>query len=376
MQLAGISRDTPDPAGGEIVRDANGEATGVFKETATGLFSELSNTNPTPAEAEAALLEALAAAHKVGITGVHSIEDRLGFSNLQRLHAKGKLKLRTTVMLTNWAIPHIAALGLRQGFGDEMLWLGQIKFFLDGTLGSQTAAMFEPFEHSEDCNCGILRMDPDDFARQAQAAVEAGFGIAVHVIGDRAARLGLDVIEKIQADNPDTNFRHRLEHVQLFKPEDLPRFSRSNIIASVQPIHATSDRDAAEYYWGPERASLSYRYKSLLQSGAHLAMGSDVPIEPIDPRKGIFAAVARRREADPRPSWYPNERLSMGEAVRGFTQGAAYAAGDETRRGKIAPGYLADFTALQQNIFSAPEDELPVTPVSATFVGGEPVWLE
>jgi predicted amidohydrolase YtcJ len=260
-----------------------------------------------------------------------------------------------------------------------MLRLGQIKFFLDGTLGSQTAAMFEPFHNSPDHqhdNCGMLRMNPEDFERQARQAIGGGFGIAVHVIGDRAARLGLDVIEKLQAEFPNSNLRHRLEHVQIVAPEDLPRFARSRIIASVQPTHATTDRDAAERYWGLERTSHSYQYSSLLHSGAPLALGSDVPIESIDPRKGIYAAVARKREGDDRPAWYPNEKLTVGEAIQGFSLGAAYAAGEEKRRGRLAPGMQADFTALAQDIFTAPEDEIPVTPVVATVIAGKIVYKQ
>ena len=375
LELAGIRHDTPEVPGGEITRDEQGEPTGVLKENAMVLVNSILAT-PSLAEVESAIMAALPLAHQVGITGVHSIEDEVGFAALQSLHRRNLLDLRTTVLLGNWAIPHLTALGLRQGFGDEMLRLGQIKFFLDGTLGSQTAAMLEPFHHSPDHqhdNCGMLRMNPEDFEKQARQAIAGGFGIAVHVIGDRAARLGLDVIEKLQAEFPDSNLRHRLEHVQIVAPEDLPRFARSGIIASVQPTHATTDRDAAERYWGYERASHSYQYRSLLHGGAPLALGSDVPIESIDPRKGVYAAVARKREGEGRPAWFPNERLTVGEAVAGFSLGAAYAAGDELRRGRLAPGMLADFTALAQDIFTAPEDEIPITPVVATIIGGKVV---
>ncbi len=378
MELAGINRYTAEVPGGEIARDAQGEPSGVLKENAMVLIDSILE-NPSLAEVEAALLAALPLAHQVGITGVHSIEDELGFAALQGLRSRDLLDLRTTVLLGNWAIPHLTALGIRQGFGDEMLRLGQIKFFLDGTLGSQTAAMFDPFHNSPDHkhdNCGMLRMNPEDFERQARQAIGGGFGIAVHVIGDRAARLGLDVIEKLQAEFPDSSLRHRLEHVQIVAPEDLPRFARSRIIASVQPTHATTDRDAAERYWGPERTSHSYQYHSLLHSGAPLALGSDVPIESIDPRKGIYAAVARKREGDDRPAWYPNERLTVGEAVQGFSLGAAYAAGEENRRGRLAPGMQADFTALAQDIFVAPEDEIPLTPVAATVIAGKIVYSQ
>jgi predicted amidohydrolase YtcJ len=355
----------------------------------------------SPAADLAALEEALTLARRAGLTGVHSIEDRAGLVALQRFHEQSKLKFRVTALPYSTAAPGLIESGLRQGFGDDMLRLGQVKFFLDGTLGSQTAAMFEPYlePHTHDggtekdgcekANRGILRMDEADFLAQARYCIEHGFAIAVHVIGDRAAGLGLDVIEGVMAEIAQASgqagfaplppfARHRLEHVQLLKAADLPRLARSSIIASVQPTHATTDRDTAERYWGKPRLTgtgLGYAYKSLLQSGAHLALGSDAPIEPIAPLVGIYAAVARKRPGEDRPAWLPHERLSMEEAVRGFTQGAAYAAGEEGRRGLIAPGFLADFSALGQDIFSVPEAEILATPVQATIIGGEPVFL-
>jgi predicted amidohydrolase YtcJ len=395
LALCGIDERTPDPPGGEIVRDAQGQPTGVFKENARALIDRFVRVS-SPASDLEALREALRLAHRAGLTGVHAIEDQHGLASLQRLRDTGELQFRVTVLPYSHAAPGLIELGLRQGFGDEFLRLGQIKFFLDGTIGSQTAAMFEPFleqleddHHAEGDGCeaantGILRMDAEDFLAQARHCITNGFAIAVHVIGDRAAHLGLDVIEKVLGEVAGAELpalppkaRNRLEHVQLLKAADLPRLARSGVIASVQPTHATTDRDTAERYWGLPRLCESgrgYAYQSLLGSGAHLALGSDVPIEPIDPLKGIYAAVARKRIGDPRPAWLPAERLTVEEAVRGFSQGAAYAAGEENWRGIIAPGFAADFTVLAQNIFEIPEDEIPVTPVAATVVAGKPVY--
>lgn len=376
LELAGIDRDTPDVAGGEIVRDANGDPTGIFKENAARLIRRYQERVDLSEQAvENLILTGQAEAHKFGLTGVHAIEYASGFGAFQDVHLQGKLKLRVCLILRNDALPNVQAMSLRGGFGDEMLWLGQIKFFLDGTLGSQTAAMLEPFCHCNGDHCtGLLTMQPEDFIERARATIKSGFGLAVHVIGDKAAQVGLNAIETVRGEDKTGRLRHRLEHVQLTSPADLKRFAALGVIASVQPTHATTDRDNADYYWGEERASRAYAYKSLLQSGAHLAMGSDAPIESIDPRKGIYAAVSRKREGESRPAWYPNERLSVEEAVRGFTYGAAYAAGDEQRRGTIAPGMLADFTAFSQNIFTCPEDEIPTTPIKATIVGGEIVY--
>lgn len=379
IELAGITAQTPDPVGGEIVRDAHGEPGGVFKENAVGLLVR-HITRPGPEQWDAILEQALPIAHRTGLTAVHTIEPAAGFAALQRLRQHGKLSLRATVLLMNPAIGELAEVGIRQGFGDNLLKLGQIKFFLDGTLGSQTAALFEPYSddlEGRSDNTGLLRMEREDFLRQAQAAVAAGFGIAVHVIGDRAAWLGLEAIEEARKADPTGNLRHRLEHVQLLRRQDLGRFARLGAIASVQPTHATTDRDHADRYWGEERLAHSgygYAYKSLLQSGARLALGSDAPVERIDPLKGIYAAVARKREGENRPAWLPAERLTREEALRGFTEGPAFAVYDEHQRGRIAPGFLADFTVLGQDIFTVAEDEIPQIPVVATFVGGQVVW--
>lgn len=396
LERCGIDEGTPEMAGGEIVRDGKGEPTGIFKENARWLIDRHLDVPSAAANLEA-LRQAVPMAHQAGLTGLHAIEDRAGFEALQRLREMDALQLRTTVLPYSHAAAGLIEAGFRQGFGDEMLKLGQIKFFLDGTLGSQTAAMFEPFleqlehEHGEGDGCeganrGILRMGEEDFLAQARHCIENGFAVAVHVIGDRAARLGLDVIERVVGEVASRELpalppraRHRLEHVQLLKAADLPRLARAGIIASVQPTHATTDRDTAERYWGLARLRESgrgYAYRSLLRSGAHLALGSDVPIEPIDPLKGIYAAVARKRIGDEREAWLPEERLSVTKAVKGFSLGAAYAAGDERWRGRLVPGYAADFTALAQNIFQIPQDEIPTTPVVMTVVAGRPVYSQ
>lgn len=379
IELAGVSEQTADPIGGEIVREAGNQPGGIFKETAVGLIAPFIE-RPGPEEWVRIMREALPIAHRTGLTAVHTIEPALGFSTLQKLHNAGELTLRTAVLLMNPVIGELTEIGMRQNFGDATLKLAQIKFFLDGTLGSQTAALFDPYSYDLDGrpdNTGLLRMEREDFLKQARAAVAAGFGLAIHVIGDRAAWLGLEAIEEARQADSSGQLRHRLEHVQLLRRGDLPRFAKLGTIASVQPTHATTDRDHADRYWGEERLTRTgygYAYKSLLQSGARLALGSDAPVERIDPLKGIFAAVARKREGEDRPAWLPHERLTREEAIRGFTQGPAFAAHDDFRRGQLSPGYLADFTALEQDIFTVPEDDIPTLQVTATFVAGRPVW--
>ncbi len=391
MQLCGITAETADPPGGQIERDAQGRPTGIFKETARALIDR-HREKPDPAGDLAALREAMPLVHQAGLTGVHTVEGAEGLSAFQRLRESGGLRLRTTVLPYNHLAPGLIELGLRQGFGDEMLRLGQIKFFLDGTLGSQTAAMFEPFledthaDHQpDDCeqaNTGILRMSEEDFQLQARHCLENGFAVAVHVIGDRAARLGLDVIERVTRSANTLSLppgaRNRLEHVQLLKAADLPRLASNKIIASVQPTHATTDCDTAERYWGLPRLNDSgrgYAYKSLLRSGVRLALGSDTPIEPIEPLNGLYAAVARRRPGDTRPAWLPHECLTIMEAVQGFSRDVAFAAGEEDRRGLLKPGFAADFTVLNQDLPGLPQSEILATAVVATVVAGEPVYM-
>ena len=209
---------------------------------------------------------------------------------------------------------------------------------------------------------------------KGRQVIKDGFGLAIHVIGDRAARVGLDVIEAVRDEDKTGRLRHRLEHVQLLGPGDLERLAKLDVIASVQPTHATTDRDNADHYWGAERITRAYAYKSMLQHHVPLALGSDAPIKSIDPRKGIYAAVTRKREGEQRLGWHEEECLTVEEAVRGFTIGSAYAANAEKQRGQITPGFQADLTALAQDIFIAPHEEIPVTPITATIVGGKVVY--
>jgi hypothetical protein len=268
-------------------------------------------------------------------------------------------------------------LGLRSGFGDDMLRIGPVKAFTDGALGPQTAAMLAPFEGSDN-DRGILMMDADALFEHARLAAENGLSMAVHAIGDRANREVLDAYERLRAYERDhlgsPDLRHRIEHVQLIHPADAGRLGALNIIASMQPLHATSDMVMADRHWGP-RASLSYALRTQLEAGACLACGSDAPVESPNPFLGLHAAVTRRR-ADGSPGeagWYPAERLSVMEALLGFTAGAAYAAGMEDRLGRLSPGTLADLIVLNADPFRCAPQELQFIQPIATMVGGE--WV-
>ncbi len=275
-------------------------------------------------------------------------------------------------------LDQVYELGLRAGFGDDWLRIGSIKVFMDGALGPHTAAMFQPYRGEEE-NRGILNMDGEELFEHGRKAAQVGLGLTVHAIGDRANHEVLNAYEQLrryERENHLPALRHRIEHVQVIHPDDAARLGQLNVIASMQPIHATSDMLMADAFWGPERSRLAYAWRTQLDSGARLALGSDAPVESPNPFLGLHAAVTRRR-ADGSPSaegWYPEQKLTMEEAWEGFTLGPAYAATMENRLGRLAPGYLADLIVLDKNPFTCEADDLLSMQSSATMVGGEWVY--
>ena len=240
-----------------------------------------------------------------------------------------------------------------------------MKFFSDGALGSQTAALEEPYEGTEDR--GILTFDPLELRADVARAAAAGLAVAIHAIGDRAVRVALEAIAPTRVTLP--KLRQRLEHVQLVREEDLGRFGALGVIASMQPIHCTSDRDLADRYWGSRRTPRAYPWRTLLERGAVLAFGSDAPVEPIDPLVGIHAALTRRRPSD-KDAWFPNQRLTLDEALHGYTAAAAYATGREREWGTLEPGMRCDATVLDRDLATLREDELLEAEVRATITDG------
>jgi predicted amidohydrolase YtcJ len=378
LKLANITSKTPDPLNGQLQRDANGNATGILLETAMELVSDVV-PEPSIEEIANAMEKAQAILWKMGLTGIHDFDRRDSFMALQQLHAHGKLKLRVLKNLPVELLDQAYALGLRAGFGDDWLRIGAIKVFMDGALGPHTAAMFQPYI-SEDENRGILNMDGEELFEHGRKAAQVGLGLTVHAIGDRANHEVLNAYEQLRSyekENDLPALRHRIEHVQVIHPDDVARLGKMNIIASMQPIHATSDMLMADQFWG-ERSRYAYAMRAQLDHGARLALGSDAPVESPNPFWGLHAAVTRRR-ADGSPSadgWYPEQRLTMAEAVEGFTLGPAYAAGIENRLGRLAPNYLADLIVLDasQDPFTCEADDLLEMESSATMVGGEWVW--
>jgi len=376
LKKAGISSSTPDPANGQLQRDINGQLTGILLETAMELVSGAIPEPPIDTVAEA-IEQAQPMLWRMGLTSVHDFDRRDCFMALQQLHSNGKLKLRVTKSLPIEALENAVKLGLRTGFGDDWLRMGSVKAFMDGALGPRTAAMFQPYLNEPE-NHGILNMDAEELFETGRQAAEVGLSLAVHAIGDRANHEVLDAFEQLRHFERNCSLpplRHRIEHVQLLHPDDARRLADLEIIASMQPIHATSDMHMADRYWGG-RAALSYAWATQWQNGAKLALGSDAPVESPNPFWGLHATVTRQRaDGSPGPTgWYPEQRLSMQQAIEGYTLGPAYAAGMEDHVGKLGPGYLADLIILEQDPFVIPPTELLEMTPSATMVGGEWVW--
>ena len=377
LQLANITASTPDPHNGQIQRDAQGQATGILLETAMELVSHFI-PEPTVNEIADAIEKAQPILWKMGLTGIHDFDRRDSFMALQQLHAQGRLKLRVLKNLPVELLNEIEAIGLRGGFGDDMLRIGNIKVFMDGALGPHTAAMFQPYL-GEGENRGILNMDGEELFEHGRKAAQVGLGMTVHAIGDRANHEVLNAYEQLRTyeiENHLPPLRHRIEHVQVIHPDDAPRLAQLDVVASMQPIHATSDMYMADEFWGPERSRLAYALKAQLDFGAPLALGSDAPVESPNPFWGLYAAVARRR-ADGSPSaegWYPEQKLTMAQAFAGYTLGAAYAAYMEDRLGRLAPHHLADLIVLEKDPFTCNPTDLLTLESSATMLNGEWVY--
>lgn len=370
MEVAGVTADTPDPMHGRIDRDEQGRPTGVFFENAMGLIS---SAKPKPEMAALADLmdEAQGNLLARGITGVHDVDGHPAFASMQELRRQDRLRIRIVKYARLDALDALLGADLRSGYGDDHLRFGGLKLFADGALGARTAAMFAPYEEEPE-NVGILTMEPEELHEIATRAARHGLALAIHAIGDRTNRLVLDVLESVSPIDP--TLRHRIEHVQLIREEDQERLGRSGVVASMQPTHAIHDIKMADRYWG-DRSAQAYAWRSIKEAGATLAFGSDCPIEVFDPFLGLYAAVSRRSETDGYPGpdgWYSEQRLTLSEALRAYTYGAAYAGGMERSLGRLAPGYHADLAVLDRDIFESPPQALLETQVLRTMVGG--VW--
>lgn len=359
LQAAGITAQTEPPASGVIDRDPAGNPTGILRELAAGLVAKLI-PEPSDRELDALIQSTTRGLHALGITAVHDQRIKDGsegprmLAAYQRARRRGDLRLRINSNVAAHQLGELAALGLQGGFGDDRLRLGHIKVFADGSLGSRTAWMLEPFARAaptDPTNLGVSVTPPDQMAAEFRRAAELGFPISVHAIGDRANRVVLDIFEEMLYSAPPLPFPHRIEHVQTIAPEDLPRLARLDITASVQPLHAPDDRDVADRFLGARTAD-TYAFRSLLEAGTRLAFGSDAPVANPNPWWGLCAALCRTRPGDARPPWHPDQAIGLAAAIHAYTLGAAEAGGWARTIGTITPGKRADLIVLDQDILA------------------------
>jgi len=352
-----------DAAGGVVERDARGEPTGLLRENAAWQFRDR-HVAPGIDEMVAAMREGLAIAARRGVTAIHDKDGWMGaLEAFQRLRERDELTLRVWQSLPADRLPHLRALGLRSGFGDDLLRAGYLKVFMDGTLGSATARLLD--------GSGVEITSSAQLAGIVREAAAAGWPVGVHAIGDAANRAALDAFEASADAWRPPGLRQRIEHAQLLDDAELPRFAALGVSASVQFSHAPSDRDLADRIW--EGRSGAYAYRSLLDAGARLANGSDAPVEELDPLRGIVAGVLRT--LDDRPAWRPEQALTLEQALRATCIEPAWLARDERRRGTLAPGMLADLVVLDRDPFECAPDELPELRVLATMVAGRLTYV-
>jgi predicted amidohydrolase YtcJ len=369
LRAAGITKATKDVAGGTIVRDAQGEPTGIFKDNAMSLVNRV-QPDPSAEEEDRALDAAMRYVASNGVTSVTHMGSWSDLSVFERAHAAGRLKTRiyAAVPLATWE--RLRDTVKAHGRGDEWLKIGALKGFVDGSLGSHTAAMLAPFTDAP-TDTGLFVNTPDQLYAWTSGADKAGLHVIVHAIGDRAIRTQLDIYQRVERENGARDRRFRIEHAQHIAPPDMPRFAKLGVIASMQPYHAIDDGRWAEKVIGHERGKGTYAFRSLLDEHTRLAFGSDWAVAPATPLEGIYAAVTRRTLDGANPAgWYPEQKVTVEDALRAYTSGGAYASYDERDKGTLERGSLADFVMIDRDITRTPPEEIGQARVVMTVVGG------
>ena len=382
IKKSGITKDTPDPFGGEIQKDPEtGEPTGIFKETAKQLLKYGAvKVKRTTEEEEERLMKGWQAAFdmaaKLGVTTVQLPPGQ--FKMYQKFRDMGKLTLRVYV---GQPLPKDEKqleryVELQKKYAPEDNWIrfGYLKGFIDGTLGSGTMLVFKPFEDEPD-KTGLAMMPYEELERRIIAADKMGFQVGIHAIGPKANRWILNAFEKSQEVNGKRDSRHRSEHAQILALDDIPRFAKLGVIASMQPTHCITDKRFAEKRIGLERCMGAYAWRRLLDVGARIAFGTDYSVEPLDPLEGLYASVTRKdRAGEPGPGWFPDQKLTMEEAIKLYTLGSAYAEFMEGRKGMIKKGYLSDMVIYDKDLMKIRPEEIMKALVDYTIVGGKVVY--
>src|SRR5699024_2947670 len=376
MELAGITAETEDPEGGKIIRDEEGNPTGVFIDGATDLISS-KISDPSKKEQMMAFRKALQQMRSHGLTGVHDAGIGAAYWQLYKHFADNdSLTTRIYAMIkgTGTTFDSLAQKGPVKSYDHDMLALRSVKLWADGALGSRGAAMLAPYSDDPD-NKGLLLLNEEKLTAKILKAASSGFQTNVHAIGDRANRVVLNAFSNVKDSLGEQGLRNRIEHAQIVSPEDIPRFKEMNIIASMQPTHATSDMNMAEDRIGAKRMEGAYAWQTFLQQGTVVASGSDFPVEHVDPFFGLYSAVTRQdHHGNPEGGWYPEQRMSRAEALRSFTLSAAYAAHREEVLGSLEPGKWADFIIIDRDYFNVKSADIWQTEVLETWVGGQKVY--
>jgi len=375
LKSAEIDKNTPNPPGGEIEHDGLGEPTGMLKEDAAMSLVKVRIPDPPEEVRRHGIDLVLAELAKNGVTSVQDYSDWEDFKVYKQVKDDGKLTVRITEWL-NFMLPldDLQNMRAQGGWKDPWLKTGALKAFTDGAMGSRTAAMLEPYS-DDPSTTGILTNDPDKLRSMAIERDKAGFQLAFHAIGDRANRIALDVFAAVAKANGRRDRRDRIEHAQVVEPMDFTRFAKLNVIASMQPSHQTTDMRWAEDRIGSERIKGAYAWATMLKNGVHLAFGTDYPVEPVSPFRGLYACVTRERpEGGPRHGWEPQEKISLEDCIRAYTSGAAYAQFEEGKKGELKPGQYADFIILSDDLTKIPPAQYTKTRVLQTVAGGRTVY--
>ena len=373
LRAASVDREASDVPGGTIVRDQRGELTGVFKDNAAGLVGR-AVPSATPAQDDRALEAAMRYVAERGVTSVHDMGSWDDVAVYRRAHAAGRLTTRiyAGVPLASWE--RLRDTVAAEGRGDAVLRIGLLKAFVDGSLGSHTAAFHEPFTDVP-TDTGLIVTPPEVLYERVAAADSAGLHVAVHAIGDRAIGLQLDIFERVARENGARDRRFRIEHAQHIARADIPRFAALGVIASMQPYHAIDDGRWAERVIGPERIKTTYAFRALLDANATVAFGSDWFVAPPTPLEGIYAAVTRRTLDDANPhGWVPAQKISVEEALRAYTRDAAFASFEEDEKGILERGKLADLVLLDRDLTRIQPETIRDARVMATVIGGKIVY--